>query len=109
MHPVSWVAADDRWEYQGVFDKVEARPSVRWLERLLARPERKEKDKPVLRYPEQIAAYEQHLARREVRATMGIAVGFFLCRVLDEDPPASLVQYTVHHPPLIEPGSGKPQ
>lgn len=91
--PASYVAVRERWVLDEV-DGLEASVvQVRWVEKLPLRIEAKEAGKSgALRRPEQEAAYEEHLAGREVLNTLMRCWAFFLHTVVDQPVPPSMLE-----------------
>jgi len=78
---------------------------VRWVEDLPGRIEAKHAGKAALRIPDQLTAYQTHLAGREVRNTLLTCWGFFLYSVDGEEIPPEMVFSPGIYPPNIDPAA----
>ncbi|GAA1437985.1 hypothetical protein GCM10009616_40650 [Microlunatus lacustris] len=92
----------DRWNLTDTPPEVATEQTVRWLKDIPLRVERLAQGRPALDYENQLRAYREHLAGRDVRSSVGTAVGFMLFTVRGEEPPAALAQWAVAHPPPID-------
>ncbi len=93
----------NRWIHTGTYTDGSAITQLRWVRALPPRPEPGEQDKPVLRYADQIAAYVEHLAGRDVHNTFRAAGAFFFDAVRGRDADPDTLYGPAHHPPPIDP------
>lgn len=93
----------NRWVHTGGYTDGAAITQLRWVRALPPRPEAGEQDRPVLRYADQIAAYVEHLAGRDVHNTFRAAGAFFFDAVRGRDVDPDTLYGPAHHPPPIDP------
>ncbi|MFE4948668.1 hypothetical protein ACFQ9V_01020 [Leifsonia sp. NPDC056665] len=84
---------------------AEASPllQLRWLRFLPQRPEEIHQEKPILRVTDQITAYEEHLAGRDVRNRFTAALAFFFDALEGRRSSPDTLHGPAENPPPIDP------